>query len=86
MIDHAVLPDFSPTPHTVGSSPPRRQAEPGSAGDDARLSRERSLAHMQRCSRLPPVSSGEAESLIAQFLAKRGGVTQCPPAYLAPVR
>lgn len=47
---------------------------------------ERIRAHKKRCRTLPASTPREEELLVAQFLAKRGGVTQCPPAYLAPVR
>ena len=42
-------------------------------------------AHRQRCRALPPLRRGEAEQLVAKFLAERE-VTQCPPAYLVPIR
>ena len=86
MIDQALPPEAAPTRSTVGSPSLDGLGAPGSTRADMRLARERSLAHVQRCRRLPPVSASEAERLVAQFLAKRGGVTQCPPAYLAPVR
>jgi hypothetical protein len=40
------------------------------------------LAHRRRCRSLPPIRHGEAERLIAEFLAARG-VTACPTRYLA---
>lgn len=61
------------------------QAVPADSSADLRTVRERALAHKQRCRQLPPVSIQEADSLVAQFLA-RSGVTRCPPAYAAPVR
>jgi hypothetical protein len=42
-------------------------------------------AHRQRCRRLPPLRLGEAEQLVAKFLADRP-VTQCPTVYLVPLR
>jgi hypothetical protein len=42
------------------------------------------LAHLRRCKSLPPIQHGEAERLIAQFLATRS-VTACPTRYLAPI-
>lgn len=62
------------------------QAAPGDSSPAVRDIRDRSLAHKERCRRLPPVSAAEADSLVNQFLASRGGVTRCPPAYAAPVR
>jgi hypothetical protein len=50
--------------------------------------RERQLkiaAHRERCHSLPPPSRAEAERLIAEFIAARGGVTQCPVAYAVAV-
>ncbi len=64
--------------------PPGFYGEPISA--EAELRQQRFLAHKQRCRALPPVTSNEAEQLVAQFLAKRGSVTRCPPAYVAPVQ
>lgn len=46
----------------------------------------RKLEHERRCRALPPLQPGEAERLVAAFAAKRGGFTQCPPAYLVPVQ
>jgi hypothetical protein len=42
------------------------------------------LAHRKRCKSLSPIQYGEAERLIANFLATRG-VTACPTRYLAPI-
>ena len=55
-------------------------------GEDTSEARRRSQEHRQRCRQLPPLQKGEAERLIAEFLAARGNVTVCPPAYLVPVR
>jgi hypothetical protein len=41
-------------------------------------------AHRRRCRSLPPVQAGEAERLMAEFLATRG-VTACPTRYAAPI-
>jgi hypothetical protein len=41
-------------------------------------------AHRLRCRRLPPVRAGEAERLVAEFLADRS-ITICPTRYAAPV-
>jgi hypothetical protein len=40
--------------------------------------------HRRRCEHLPPLEAGEAEHLIAAFLAARG-VTVCPTRYAAPI-
>ena len=40
-------------------------------------------AHRRRCMRLPPLQAGEAERLMAEFLAIRG-VTACPARYAVP--
>lgn len=62
------------------------QAVPAGSSTDLRAVRERALTHKLRCRQLPPVSVQEADSLVAQLLARSGGVTRCPPAYAAPVR
>jgi hypothetical protein len=41
-------------------------------------------AHRRRCMSLPPVRPGEAQRLMADFLATKG-VTACPTRYAAPV-
>ena len=41
-------------------------------------------AHRLRCKSLPPMQPGEAERLMAGFLATRD-VTACPARYAAPV-
>jgi hypothetical protein len=41
-------------------------------------------AHRLRCKSLPPMHPGEAERLLAGFLATRS-VTACPARYAAPV-
>jgi hypothetical protein len=41
-------------------------------------------AHRRRRKSLPPVRHGEAERLMADFLATRG-VTACPTRYAAPI-
>jgi len=41
-------------------------------------------AHRLRCKSLPSIQAGEAERLVAGFLATRS-VTACPPRYAAPV-
>jgi hypothetical protein len=43
-----------------------------------------SQAHWRRCKTLPPIQRGEAERLMAEFLATRG-VNACPTRYLAPI-
>ena len=40
-------------------------------------------AHRRRCKSLPPLQAGEAERLMAEFLATRG-VTACPTRYAVP--
>jgi len=45
----------------------------------------RRLAHMERCRALPRIQPGEAEDLVAAFIAARG-ITQCPPAYVVAVQ
>jgi hypothetical protein len=42
------------------------------------------MAHRRRCKSLPPVQPGEAERLMANFLATRS-VTACPTRYAAPI-
>src|SRR5690349_17009168 len=46
----------------------------------------RAREHARRCLALPPLRPGEAERLVAEYAAKRGGFTQCPAAYLVPVQ
>ena len=46
----------------------------------------RMRAHAQRCQALPPLQPGEAERLVAEYAARRGGITRCPPAYLIPIQ
>ena len=41
-------------------------------------------SHRRRCSHLPPLQAGEAEKLVAGFLAARG-VTPCPTRYAVAV-
>lgn len=41
-------------------------------------------AHRLRCKHLPPMQAGEAERLVAAFLATNN-VTACPIRYAAPV-
>ena len=41
-------------------------------------------AHRLRCKQLPPMRAGEAERLVAAFLATNS-VTACPVRYAAPV-
>ena len=43
------------------------------------------LAHRRRCKALPPVQPGEAERLMADFLATRA-ITACPARYAAPIQ
>jgi hypothetical protein len=42
------------------------------------------LQHRRRCETLPPLRTGEAEELVAQFLEARG-ITECPARYALPV-
>ena len=42
------------------------------------------LQHRRRCERLPALQTGEADRLIAAFLAANT-VTVCPPRYALPV-
>jgi len=42
------------------------------------------LHHRRRCETLPPLQSGEAEALVANFLASRS-ITVCPTRYAAPI-
>ncbi|MGA8192788.1 MAG: hypothetical protein WB902_05395 [Acetobacteraceae bacterium] len=44
----------------------------------------KSHAHRMRCKQLPPMQVGEAERLVAAFLATNA-VTACPKRYAAPV-
>jgi hypothetical protein len=41
-------------------------------------------AHRRRCKNLPPMEAGEAERLVAEFLASKG-ITACPTRYAARV-
>jgi hypothetical protein len=41
-------------------------------------------AHWQRCKSLPPMQPGEADRLIADFVAAKG-ITSCPTRYAAPI-
>ena len=41
-------------------------------------------SHRRRCSNLPPLQAGEAEKLIAGFIASRG-VTPCPTRYAVAI-
>jgi hypothetical protein len=45
---------------------------------------QKAHAHRQRCRSLPPIQPGEAERLLAGFLATRR-VTACPTRYAAPI-
>ena len=45
---------------------------------------ERARAHRLRCKSLPPMQPGEADRLLAGFLATRN-VTACPTRYAAPI-
>jgi hypothetical protein len=38
-------------------------------------------AHKLRCGALPAPSQAELDQLVADFLARRGGVTRCPTVY-----
>jgi len=42
------------------------------------------VAHGHRCRKLPPVQKGEAERLVAEFLA-RHHVTSCPTRYAVAI-
>ena len=42
------------------------------------------LQHRRRCERLPALERGEAENLVAAYLAART-VTVCPTRYAAPI-
>jgi hypothetical protein len=42
------------------------------------------LQHRRRCESLPPLQKGEAELLVAQFVAAKG-ITECPTRYVLPV-
>jgi hypothetical protein len=59
----------------------RLQGQDRSESTHPKLWQERCRAHKQRCGSLPPLSPNEAKRLVEEFLAKRGGVTRCPPAY-----
>jgi hypothetical protein len=43
-----------------------------------------SNAHRWRCKNLPPMQPGEADRLVADFLAAKS-ITACPTRYAAPV-
>ena len=55
---------------------------PGWFGSESQETLRRIREHARRCQALPPLRPGEAEQLVAEFAAKRGGFTQCPIAYL----
>ena len=42
------------------------------------------LAHLRRCTSLPPMQPGEADRLKADFLATKA-VTVCPTRYAVPI-
>jgi hypothetical protein len=44
----------------------------------------KALQHRRRCQKLPALQAGEAEHLVATFLAART-ITVCPTRYAAPV-
>ena len=67
----------------------RSDVDPTRMGDDHRQWCETSwkthvriLAHVQRCKPLPALLPGEAERLVASFIATKG-VTRYPPAFAA---
>jgi len=45
---------------------------------------ERVQAHRRRCKSLPPLTPGEHERLVREFLAVKS-ITLCPTRYAAPV-
>lgn len=61
----------------------RSQGQDHPESSHPKLMEERCRAHKLRCRTLPAVSPNEVKRLVEEFLAKRGGVTQCPPAYAA---
>ena len=42
------------------------------------------LQHRRRCERLPALETGEADRLVAAFLASNS-ITVCPPRYVIPI-
>lgn len=40
----------------------------------------------RQCRALPALEPGEAERLVAAFVAKRGSPTKCPAVYLVPIQ
>lgn len=42
------------------------------------------LQHRRRCETLPPLGAGEAEKLVAKYLAANS-ITACPARYVLPV-
>lgn len=40
----------------------------------------------RRCRALPPLGPGEAERLVAAYIAEHGGITRCAPVYLVPIQ
>jgi hypothetical protein len=59
---------------------------PGAARD-GRLARARALrARAERCRALPPPGEAEVARMVAEFRARGGAVTVCPPACAAPVQ
>jgi hypothetical protein len=51
----------------------------------ARVLTDEAHAHRQRCKSLPPIREGEAEHLMAAFLATRH-ITDCPTRFAAPTQ
>jgi hypothetical protein len=43
-------------------------------------------AHKMRCLTLPAPSEAELDRMVAEFLARGGGVTRCPTVCVAPVQ
>ena len=64
-------------------APPRIPASRSSFAGET-LSRIR--AHAERCSSLPALRPGEAERLVADYAAQRGGITRCPTVFLIPLQ
>jgi hypothetical protein len=59
----------------------------GEASREARRARARAMqGRMRRCRALPRPDDAEVARLVAEFRARGGAVTRCPPACVLPVR
>ena len=83
MLMAKLLPGHSPPPgHWLAGQHRSRKMQEKSNSFGALATK--ASAHRVRCRRLPPMQAGEAERLVAAFLATKS-VTPCPIRYAAPV-